>query len=106
MRLIDADRMKENTPNWILESDGIKDRSLHGELDFQPTVISGTVADGKYVYEKITKVKPLIIYYSLSPRYVKYKCPVCSALNNNHQLSKGDSNCPLCNVNLTWEGVE
>ena len=38
MRLIDADRMKQNTPNWLLETDGMRKRMLYDELDFQPTI--------------------------------------------------------------------
>ena len=38
MRLIDADRMKSNTPNWLLETDGRRKRMLYDELDWQPTI--------------------------------------------------------------------
>lgn len=37
MRLIDADRMKSNMPNWLLETDGIRERYLHDEINSQPT---------------------------------------------------------------------
>lgn len=106
MRLIDADRIKKNTPNWLLETDGIRNRYLYSELDFQPTVIEGCVLEAEYQYQRVSKIKPLVIYYSINPRYVKYNCPVCSALGNKHQLSKGTENCPLCNVNLTWDSIE
>lgn len=106
MRLIDADRMKDNTPNWLLETDGFRKRYLYGELDNQHTVIEGVVADSKYAHERFSKIKPLVIYYSLNPEYIKYKCPVCAALGNDHQIYKKEDQCPLCNVNLTWEGIE
>jgi hypothetical protein len=106
MRLVDADRMKGNTPNWLLETDGIRERYLYDELDHQPTVIEGDVKESEYCCERITKIKPLVITYSINPRYVKYTCPVCSALGNDHQLSKGIKNCDLCNVNLIWDDIE
>lgn len=106
MRLIDADRMKGNTLNWLLETDGIRNRYLHNELDSQPSVIEGEVKKAEFVYQRTTKVKPLVIVYEVSPRYVKYICPICEALGNRHQLTHGDKNCTLCNVNLTWDGIE
>ena len=42
MRLIDADRMKSNTHNWLLETDGMRKRMFYDELDYQPTVIEGS----------------------------------------------------------------
>jgi len=106
MRLIDANRMKDNTPNWLLETDGTRNRYLHDELDGQPTVIEGNIAEAEFQYQKTTKIKPMVVHYSVTPRYVKYVCPVCRALGNKHQLPHGVSNCPLCNVNLTWDGIE
>jgi hypothetical protein len=107
MRLIDADRMKDNTPNWLLEEDSIgRTRHLYGELDYQPTVIEGTIAKSKVQYKKTTKIKPLVIHYSIAPRSVKYVCPVCKAIGNENQLSHGVNNCPLCNVNLIWDDIE
>lgn len=106
MRLIDSDRMKGNTPNWLLETDGIRERYLYEELDSQPTVIEGNIEEAEFQHQRTSKIKPLVIYYSVQPRYVKYKCPVCSAIGNNFQLPKGSENCPLCNVNLTWDNIE
>ena len=106
MRLIDADRMKDNTPNWLLETDGVRERYLHDELDYQPTVIEGNVREAEFAYQRTTKITPLVICYEVSPRQVKYVCPVCRALGNHHQLTKGAENCQLCNVNLIWDGVE
>lgn len=106
MRLIDADRMKGNTPNWLLETDGMRTRYLYDTLDYQPTVIEGEVADEEYCYKRIAKIKPLTVHYSMQPRYVKHHCPVCEAVGNKHQLTYGGKNCPLCNVNLTWDEVE
>lgn len=106
MRLIDADRMKDNTPNWLLETDGRRTRYLHDELDGQPTVIEGSIAEAEYQYKRTCKIKPLVIYYSEDLKRYKYVCPVCRAIGNNHQLSHGTNNCPLCNVNLDWEGIK
>ena len=108
MRLIDADRMKSNTPNWLLETDGMRERRLYDTLDCQPTAIEGTV-DGEEegenlpVYKKITRVKPLAHHYMPNGTYIKYSCPVCEALGNKHQVYPGEENCPLCNVNLMWD---
>jgi len=106
MRLIDADRMKENTPNWLLETDGMRTRYLHPTLDYQPTVIEGDVADEELSYKRTVKIKPLTLHYSIQPRYVKHICPICEALGDKHQITYGAENCPLCNVNLIWDGIE
>ena len=108
MRLIDVDRMKSNTPNWLLETDGMRKRMLYDELDEQPTVLEGTVAgeeegENLPVYKKITKVKPIAHHYMPNGTYIKYSCPVCEALGNRHSVHKGEENCPLCNVNLLWD---
>lgn len=110
MRLIDADRMKSNTPDYLLETDGMRERRLHATLDCQPTVIEGEVAgveegEDLPVYKKITRVRPSAHYYMLNVdgNYIKYSCPVCEALGNKHQVHPGEQNCPLCNVNLVWE---
>lgn len=106
MRLIDADRMKGNTPNWLLETDGMRTRYLYETLDYQPTVIEGKVEDEDLAYKRTVKIKPTTLYYSMQPRYIKHICPVCEAVGNKHQLTYGEEKCPLCNVNLTWNGVE
>lgn len=108
MRLIDADRMKSNTPNWLLETDGTRKRMLYDTLDNQPTVIEGMVAgdeEGENLptYKRITRVKPLAYHYMPNGSYIKYTCPVCEALGNEHQVHRGEENCPLCNVNLIWD---
>ena len=92
MRLIDADRIKSSTPNWMLE---------HDVLDSQPTVIEGSVAEAKLSYQKYARVKPTKIYYEQG--YYKYRCPVCEALGHKHQVGIGQDNCPLCGVNLYWD---
>lgn len=63
--------------------------------------MKGKVEDGKYIYERRVKVYPIKKDYGEG--YYKWTCPVCIQLNNKHQLTKGDENCPLCNVNLSWE---
>lgn len=108
MRLIDADRMKSNTPNLVLETDGTRERRLYDTLDYQPTVIEGTIIgeeeeENLPIYKKITRVKPLAHYYMPNGTYIKYSCPVCEALGNKHQVYRGEENCPLCNVNLVWD---
>ena len=108
MRVIDADRMKSNTPNWLLETDGTRKRMLYDELDEQPTIIEGTIAGEENgedlpVYMKITKIKPLAYHYMSNGAYIKYFCPVCEAVGNKHQLNRNEENCPLCNVNLLWD---
>jgi hypothetical protein len=107
MRLIDADRMKQNTPNWLLETDGMRKRMLYDELDWQPTVIEGVVAgeeegENLPVHKRITRVKPLA-YHCVT--FIEYSCPVCAALGNKHRVHRGEENCPLCNVNLVWDEV-
>lgn len=108
MRLIDADRMKSNTPDWVLESDGMRERRLHAELDHQPTVIEGTMAgeeegENLPMHKRITKVKPLAHHYMPNGAYIEFSCPVCEALGNKHQVHRGEENCLLCNVNLVWD---
>ena len=108
MRLIDADRMKGNTPNWLLETDGMRKRMLYDTLDNQPTVIEGTVTGESVngsvpVYNRTTRVKPLAYYYTAYGTGIIYRCPICEALGNKHQVYRDEANCPLCNVNLTWD---
>ena len=107
MRLIDADRIKSNTPNWLLETDGMRKRMFYDVLDWQPTVIEGVVAgeeegENLPVHKRITRVKPLAYHYMPYGAYIKYSCPVCEALGNKHQVHRGEENCSLCNVNLVW----
>lgn len=70
--------------------------------------ISGYVTKANAVHKMITYVYPIKHDYSDKdhPNYFKYSCPVCEALGNKHQVHKGDTNCPLCNVNLMWEEPE
>lgn len=63
--------------------------------------MKGKIEEGKYAYQRITRVYPIKKEYGEDS--CKWICPVCSQLNNPHQLTKGDVNCPLCNVNLCWE---
>lgn len=62
--------------------------------------MKGKIENGKYVYQRKTKVYPIKRDYGEGS--YKWICPVCSQLNNKHQLSEGIENCPLCNVNLYW----
>ena len=68
--------------------------------------MEGYVTESKYCHERITYVRPIRLNYSdkYHPNYYKYICPICDSLGNAHQISKGDKNCPLCNVNLIWNG--
>lgn len=66
---------------------------------FKP--LEGSVSEGKYVYQRITKVKPVSHCYG--DDYVKYGCPICEALGNRHQIAYASDQCSQCNVNLTWE---
>ena len=67
-------------------------------------VIEGRVKPGKYVHERVTKVKPVENHYEeLGEKpYIKYGCPVCESLGNHFSFPHGVKNCPLCNVNLLW----
>ena len=64
-------------------------------------ILSGYVANGKFTYERIVKIKP--IQHDYGNGYYKYSCPICNRFENPHQLSPIETNCPLCGVNLTWD---
>ena len=66
-------------------------------------MLVGRVASANLVYKKKTYIQPVKHHYSDGS--IKYSCPICDAMRNKHSISEGLSNCPLCNVNLTWEGV-
>ena len=106
MRLIDSDKIDFNEV-FIGQSDFATDtRNAAKELiDIQQTVITGNVKESKIVCHKTTAVKPIEHHYEDQGEepYIKYSCPVCQALGNLHQVTRGDKNCPLCNVNLCWE---
>lgn len=65
------------------------------------TSLNGIVTEGKYAYQRITKVKPVLHYYG--DDYIKYGCPICEALGNKHQIAYSSAQCSQCNVNLSWE---
>ncbi|MGG4105211.1 hypothetical protein AAXB25_14940 [Paenibacillus lautus] len=68
-------------------------------------VLEGKVTEAKYTYQRLTFIKPTEHHYEKKGEvpYIKYGCPVCDALGNKHQLTFGEKNCGLCNVNLTWD---
>lgn len=68
-------------------------------------MLNGKVVDSKYSCGRITYVRPTEHHYEEEGEtpYAKYCCPVCEMLGNKHQVTEGESNCPLCNVNLFWE---
>ncbi len=81
-------------------------KALFSELaNYEDIAERGYVTDAKYICQKITYMRPIRHDYSdvENPNYYKYSCPVCDMLGNNHQVSKEDTNCPLCNVNLLWD---
>lgn len=105
MRMIDAEELKQ----CYAGTNGIDDKASYASIgaiiDLQPTVITGKVKEAKFAYQKITSIKPTEHHYEeLGEKpYIKYSCPVCQAVGNLHQVTSGDKNCPLCNVNLCWE---
>lgn len=70
--------------------------------------IAGKVVRSEHVYKRKTYLLPVEHHYEDAGEepYIKYGCPVCEALGNKHQVARGEPNCPLCNVNLIWEGSE
>ena len=65
--------------------------------------LKGEVEEGEYSYQRVTRVNPVEHYYGSD--VIKYTCPVCDALGNLHQVLHGQDNCGLCNVRLSWEGL-
>lgn len=63
--------------------------------------MQGYVTKSNVCCKRITYVAP--IKHDYGDNYFKYSCPVCDALENPHQVSIGQKNCPLCNVNLIWK---
>jgi tetrahydromethanopterin S-methyltransferase subunit A len=104
MRLVDLDRAKNSANvNDLIKEFLEKEKN---EKENEAIVIEGEIAEAEYQYQRIVKIKPLITHYSTTERYVKYSCPICKTVGNSHQLTRGATNCSLCNVNLTWEGIE
>lgn len=68
-------------------------------------MLNGKVTNAIYAYQRTAFVKPTETHYGDVGElpYIKYGCPVCELLGNKHQVTIGDRNCPLCNVNLLWE---
>lgn len=64
----------------------------------------GTVTEGEFAYQRITKIYP--VEHDYGDEYKKYSCPICDALNNKHQVAKGESNCSQCGVNLSWDKIK
>lgn len=79
---------------------------LQDMKDNNPIVFEGYVTESNVCYKRKTYMRPVKHNYSDDehPNYYKYSCPVCDILGNRHQVTVGDTNCPLCNVNLLWEG--
>ena len=57
---------------------------------------------GKLVHNSKISVKPVTHYYEEND-YRKYTCPICDNVGCNHQVTKGEHNCPICGINLEWE---
>lgn len=82
-------------------------RALFEKLcDLEDKLDQGYVTESNVSYKRKTYMRPVKHNYSDDehPNYYKYSCPVCDMLGNRHQVTVGDTNCPLCNVNLLWEG--
>lgn len=90
---------KEYKVGSVSEIDGKKYKVVD-KLD------QGYVTESNVSYKRITYMRPVKHDYSDDehPNYYKYSCPVCDILGNRHQVTVGDTNCPLCNVNLLWKG--
>ena len=81
-------------------------RALFKRLcDLEDKLDCGYVTESNICCKRKTYMRPIKHDYSDDecPNYYKYSCPVCDMLGNRHQVTVGDTNCPLCNVNLMWE---
>ena len=61
---------------------------------------------GKCVGKSKISVRPTAHYYGKDwngYEYYKYSCPICDNSDCNHQVAKGELNCPICGINLEWE---
>ena len=61
---------------------------------------------GKCVGKSKISVRPTVHYYGKDwngYEYYKYSCPICDNSDCNHQVAKGELNCPICGINLEWE---
>lgn len=109
-RTINADKFKKQVAAMtIRENFSInKANAMLKLVDMQPTAIDGIVKEAEYAYQRITYVRPIEHHYE-EPKeklYIKYSCPVCEAVGNLHQVTPGERNCPLCNVNLCWGNLQ
>ena len=66
--------------------------------------IRGYVVKSDQVCRRRVAVCPIVHQCKDAGEEAKYGCPVCETLGNGHSISQGIGNCPLCGVNLRWEG--
>lgn len=66
--------------------------------------IRGYVVKSDQVCRRRVAVCPIVHQCKDAGEEVNYGCPVCETLGNGHSISQGIGNCPLCGVNLRWEG--
>lgn len=65
--------------------------------------IKGVILQSDLSYQKIVKINPIEKHYGIS--YIKYTCPICNLMGNSHQVTKNQTNCELCGVNLNWKDI-
>lgn len=106
-RTIDADNFKKQIAAMTIKHDlpVEKANAMIKLIDMQPTAINGKVTDAKHAYQRITYVYPTVHHYEEPGEtpYIKYGCPICETVGNQHRIAKGETTCPLCNANLSWE---
>lgn len=66
------------------------------------------IIDAPVVHKRLVYVKPIAHHYENPGEkpYIKWSCPICEAVGNQHRVSFKDENCMLCGIHLTWEHVE
>lgn len=68
--------------------------------------MNGIITNADTCHKRKVAVNPITKHYEDPGEtpYVKYSCPVCSAVgNSNISITEGSPRCPLCGVALNWD---
>ena len=67
--------------------------------------MNGVIRNSNIAHKRTVKVNPIPRHYEKPGEepYIKWNCPVCTALGNHVSITEGIESCPLCGVSLNWD---
>ena len=109
MKIINVEKLKEKILKW--DNKRFKNEIIEAlieEIDDESVTLDGKAVKAKYVHKNKTYIKPVEHHYEGpgEPPYIKYGCPICESLGHRFSFPNKTSNCPICNVNLSWNEEE